>query len=200
MDPLIDALITQGYFIWDDFLESEEVLRLRDAIPEKWKEARIGRNDDLIKVERIRSDKIQWLQAGKSQAVDEYLAKMEEIRLAVNRYLYLGLFEYEAHFAKYEQGDFYQKHLDSFRGQENSKLTTVFYLNDTWQEGNGGELVMYDLQVQHLQTVQPKGGRLVVFLSEQFPHEVLTSHVDRFSIAGWFRINGVRDNMLDISR
>lgn len=132
MDPLIDALITQGYFIWDDFLESEEVLRLRDAIPEKWKEARIGRNDDLIKVERIRSDKIQWLQAGKSQAVDEYLAKMEEIRLAVNRYLYLGLFEYEAHFAKYEQGDFYQKHLDSFRGQENRKLTTVFYLNDTW--------------------------------------------------------------------
>ncbi|KJR24870.1 SM-20 protein [Vibrio navarrensis] len=200
MDPLIDALITQGYFIWDDFLESEEVLRLRDAIPEKWKEARIGRNDDLIKVERIRSDKIQWLQAGKSQAVDEYLAKMEEIRLAVNRYLYLGLFEYEAHFAKYEQGDFYQKHLDSFRGQENRKLTTVFYLNDTWQEGNGGELVMYDLQDQHLQTVQPKGGRLVVFLSELFPHEVLTSHVDRFSIAGWFRINGVRDNMLDISR
>lgn len=125
---------------------------------------------------------------------------MEEIRLAVNRYLYLGLFEYEAHFAKYEQGDFYQKHLDSFRGQENRKLTTVFYLNDTWQEGNGGELVMYDLQDQHLQTVQPKGGRLVVFLSEQFPHEVLTSHVDRFSIAGWFRINGVRDNMLDISR
>lgn len=59
---------------------------------------------------------------------------------------------------------------------------------------------MYDLQDQHLQTVQPKGGRLVVFLSEQFPHEVLTSHVDRFSIAGWFRINGVRDNMLDISR
>ncbi|MBG0755245.1 2OG-Fe(II) oxygenase [Vibrio cidicii] len=200
MDPLIDALITQGYFIWDDFLESEEVLRLRDAIPEKWKEARIGRNDDLIKVERIRSDKIQWLQAGKSQAVDEYLAKMEEIRLAVNRYLYLGLFEYEAHFAKYEQGDFYQKHLDSFRGQENRKLTTVFYLNDTWQKGNGGELVMYDLQDRLLQTVQPKGGRLVVFLSEMFPHEVLTSHVDRFSIAGWFRINGVRDNMLDIPR
>lgn len=75
MDPLIDALITQGYFIWDDFLESEEVLRLRDAIPEKWKEARIGRNDDLIKVERIRSDKIQWLQAGSHRPLMSILPK-----------------------------------------------------------------------------------------------------------------------------
>jgi SM-20-related protein len=30
---------------------------------------------------------------------------------------------------------------------------------------------------------------LVVFLSEEFPHEVLPTATDRYSIAGWFRVN-----------
>ncbi|HDY7991689.1 TPA: 2OG-Fe(II) oxygenase [Vibrio vulnificus] len=200
MEKLIDALITHGYYIWDDFLDSQSVADLREAIPENWKQARIGRNDDLLKATKIRSDKIQWLQRENAIAVGHYLDVMEEIRLSVNRYLYLGLFEYEAHFAKYEPGDFYQKHLDSFQGQENRKLTTVFYMNEHWQPGDGGELHLYDLQDNLLEIIAPKSGRLVVFLSELFPHEVLTSHINRYSIAGWFRINGVRDNLLDISK
>lgn len=40
--------------------------------------------------------------------VASFLDKMEEIRLEANRHFFLGLFEYEAHFAKYEKGDFYQ--------------------------------------------------------------------------------------------
>ncbi|HAU8250080.1 TPA: SM-20 protein [Vibrio vulnificus] len=200
MEKLIDALITHGYYIWDDFLDSQSVADLREAIPENWKQARIGRNDDLLKATKIRSDKIQWLQSHQGEAVSHYLALMDHIRLQVNRHLYLGLFEYEAHFAKYEPGDFYQKHLDSFQGQENRKLTTVFYMNEHWQLGDGGELHLYDLQDNLLEIIAPKSGRLVVFLSELFPHEVLISHINRYSIAGWFRINGVRDNLLDISK
>ncbi|HAS6348531.1 2OG-Fe(II) oxygenase [Vibrio sp. IRLE0018] len=200
MEKLIDALITHGYYVWDDFLDPKSVAQLREAIPSQWKQARIGRNEDLVKATKIRSDKIQWIKRDKEVAVDHYLDLMEEIRLSVNRYLYLGLFEYEAHFAKYEPGDFYQKHLDSFQGQENRKLTTVFYMNEHWSEGDGGELLVYDLDDQLLEKVPPVSGRLVVFLSEMFPHEVLTSHINRYSIAGWFRINGVRDNLLDISK
>ncbi len=62
MEKLIDALITHGYYIWDDFLDSQSVADLREAIPANWKQARIGRNDDLVKATKIRSDKIQWLQ------------------------------------------------------------------------------------------------------------------------------------------
>ncbi|MCR9834819.1 2OG-Fe(II) oxygenase [Vibrio parahaemolyticus] len=199
MNKLIDALATDGYYIWDDFLSDEEVTQLRDCIPDNWKKARIGRNDDVTRIESIRSDKIQWLKPAMGQPIANYLSKMEEIRQEVNRHFFLGLFEYEAHFAKYEKGDFYQKHLDCFKGNENRRLTTVFYMNESWSEEDAGELVVYDLNDKEIATIPPRGGRLLVFLSEQFPHEVLPTNAERFSIAGWFRINGVRDNLLDIA-
>ncbi|MDF4404475.1 2OG-Fe(II) oxygenase [Vibrio parahaemolyticus] len=199
MNKLIDALATDGYYIWDDFLSEEEVTQLRDCIPDNWKKARIGRNDDVTRIESIRSDKIQWLKPAMGQPIANYLSKMEEIRQEVNRHFFLGLFEYEAHFAKYEKGDFYQKHLDCFKGNENRRLTTVFYMNESWSEEDAGELVVYDLNNKEIATIPPRGGRLLVFLSEQFPHEVLPTNAERFSIAGWFRINGVRDNLLDIA-
>ncbi|HHF3018075.1 TPA: 2OG-Fe(II) oxygenase [Vibrio diabolicus] len=200
MNKMIDALATNGYYIWDDFLPEQEVAQLRDCIPSNWKKARIGRNDDVTRIESIRSDKIQWLSPNMGHAVASYLDKMEEIRQEVNRHLFLGLFEYEAHFAKYEKGDFYQKHLDCFKGNENRRLTTVFYMNESWTEEDAGELVVYDLNDNKIATIPPRSGRLFVFLSEQFPHEVLPTNAERFSIAGWFRINGVRDNLLDIAR
>ncbi|ANB96835.1 2OG-Fe(II) oxygenase [Vibrio parahaemolyticus] len=199
MNKLIDALATDGYYIWDDFLSEDEVTQLRDCIPDNWKKARIGRNDDVTRIESIRSDKIQWLKPAMGQPIANYLSKMEEIRQEVNRHFFLGLFEYEAHFAKYEKGDFYQKHLDCFKGNENRRLTTVFYMNESWSEEDAGELVVYDLNDKEIATIPPRGGRLLVFLSEQFPHEVLPTNAERFSIAGWFRINGVRDNLLDIA-
>ncbi|EHR5761306.1 SM-20 protein [Vibrio parahaemolyticus] len=199
MNKLIDALATDGYYIWDDFLSEDEVTQLRNCIPDNWKKARIGRNDDVTRIESIRSDKIQWLKPAMGQPIANYLSKMEEIRQEVNRHFFLGLFEYEAHFAKYEKGDFYQKHLDCFKGNENRRLTTVFYMNESWSEEDAGELVVYDLNDKEIATIPPRGGRLLVFLSEQFPHEVLPTNAQRFSIAGWFRINGVRDNLLDIA-
>ncbi|MCG9609477.1 2OG-Fe(II) oxygenase [Vibrio harveyi] len=199
MNKLIDALSTHGYYIWDDFISQEEVAELRDCIPDDWKKARIGRNDDVTRIETIRSDKIQWLKRDMGAPVASFLDKMEEIRLEANRHFFLGLFEYEAHFAKYEKGDFYQKHLDCFKGNENRRLTTVFYMNESWSEENAGELVVYDLNDNKIATIPPRSGRLFVFLSEQFPHEVLPTNAERFSIAGWFRINGVKDNQLDIA-
>lgn len=199
MDELIDAIATRGYYIWDEFLSEEEVNQLRDCIPDNWKKARIGRNEEATRKESIRGDKIQWLKPEMGSPIASYLSKMEAIRQEANRYLYLGLFEYEAHFAKYEKGDFYKKHLDSFKGNENRRLTTVLYLNESWSEEDAGELVVYDLNDNLVTTIPPRGGRLVVFLSEHFPHEVLPTNASRFSIAGWFRINGVRDNVLDIA-
>lgn len=199
-DKLIDTLFTQGWFVWDNFLTSHEVSELKACIPTDWSQAGVGRNDEYMTKKAIRSDKIQWLQSDMGPPVSDFLQRMNDVRLEVNRHLFLGLFEYEAHFAKYEQGDFYQKHVDCFRGQENRKLTTVFYLNEDWQPEHGGRLKMYDLDDNELAMLDPKAGRLVVFLSELFPHEVLPVTQQRVSIAGWFRTNGVSGNQLDIAR
>ena len=85
MNQLIDALSTQGYFVWDDFLTHEEVVALRDCIPENWKKARIGRNDEVTRESSIRSDKIQWVHRDMGEPASQFLDKMEQIRLAANQ-------------------------------------------------------------------------------------------------------------------
>jgi SM-20-related protein len=51
-----------------------------------------------------------------------------------------------------------------------------------------------------LLSVQPLHGTVVVFLSEEFPHEVLPASRDRYSIAGWFRVNGSTAERVDPPR
>ena len=45
-DKLIDALFTQGWFVWDDFLAQDEVKAVKACIPNDWSQAGIGRNDE----------------------------------------------------------------------------------------------------------------------------------------------------------
>ncbi|OAT46612.1 SM20-related protein [Proteus hauseri ATCC 700826] len=196
---LLEQIAEKGWCVWDDFLTPEAVQQLKACFGENTQQARIGRNENLLSETTIRSDKISWLEPIMGEPVQHYLMQMESIQRAVNREFFLGLFEYEAHFACYEKGAFYKKHLDAFKENASRRLTTVLYLNDEWTEQDGGELKIYDLDDNELATVAPKGGRLVVFLSEQFPHEVLPTNKERISIAGWFRVNGVRDNFLDIA-
>ncbi|WP_243032549.1 2OG-Fe(II) oxygenase [Vibrio cincinnatiensis] len=200
LEKLLDAIAEQGWYVWDDFLTPDQVSRLRFCAYKSWQRARVGRQDEAQHISQIRSDKIQWLKESMGQPIQDYLDQMEQIRQQVNQHFFLGLFEYEAHFAKYEVGDFYKKHLDAFRGNENRKLTTVFYMNPHWCAADGGELKLYDLNDQWIETIAPTSGRLVVFLSERFPHEVLPTQAERISIAGWFRTNGVTENRLDIAR
>lgn len=196
---LLEQIAEKGWCVWDDFLTPEAVQQLRACFGENTQQARIGRNEKLLSETTIRSDKISWLKPEIGEPVQHFLTQMGSIQRAVNREFFLGLFEYEAHFACYEVGAFYKKHLDAFKVNISRRLTTVLYLNDEWTTEDGGELVIYDLDDKELATVAPKGGRLVVFLSEQFPHEVRVTNKERISIAGWFRVNGVRDNFLDIA-
>ena len=110
------------------------------------------------------------------------------MRLTLNRTLQLGLFEFESHFARYAAGTFYARHIDQFRGDSHRKLSCVLYLNENWQLEDGGELRFYlNGDGAEFEDVLPQGGRLVVFLSGQFAHEVLPAKRERMSIAGWFK-------------
>ncbi|PJG58862.1 SM-20 protein [Aeromonas cavernicola] len=196
----MDAIYTRGWVVVDDFLTAHEVEHLSQCLPHEWQAAGIGRAALHHANRQIRRDQIHWLDPTLGSPVADYLSRLEALRLVVNQSLMLGLFDYEAHFARYDSGDFYARHRDAFAGQSNRRLTSVCYLNNDWQPAAGGVLRMYDDSEQFLIDIEPQGGRLVLFLSEGFPHEVLPANQVRYSIAGWFRVNGHQHGRLDPPR
>ncbi len=155
--------------------------------------AGVGRGPFQEVREGIRGDHIQWLEAGQVEVCDRYLELMDSLRLALNRGLFLGLEDYESHFALYPPGAFYRKHVDRFRDDDRRMVSAVLYLNQAWLPEHGGQLRMYlnnELQDEMHYDVQPTGGCLVVFLSGEIPHEVMPSSRERLSLTGWFRRRG----------
>jgi len=148
--------------------------------------ASVGRGAAQALRPEIRSDHIQWLNAGQSAACDRYLLIMDGLRLALNRALFLGLDEYESHFAFYAPGASYQRHLDRFRDDDSRTVSVVIYLNPDWLVGQGGALRLHP-DGAAASDIAPEGSRLVLFLSADMVHEVLPATRDRLSLAGWFR-------------
>ena len=187
---ITDALVRDGYIILENTLEEGFLKRLLLSAKDEsfYKKAGISSSENLHIDGTRRRDKTLWIDED-GASLSEYLAFSEGLREYLNRSLYLGLTYYEAHFALYEKGDFYEKHLDAFKGSKNRVVTTVLYLNEEWREEDGGELIIYDENNKIIKTVIPQMGTLVVFLSDKFPHEVLPTNKKRHSIAGWFRVD-----------
>ncbi|WP_323750801.1 2OG-Fe(II) oxygenase [Marinobacter sp.] len=150
--------------------------------------AGIGRGADLLKDRSVRRDKIVWMDGASAPQV-ELFRFFDRIREGLNRRLFLGLKRYEAHYATYQPGDFYKRHVDSFQGRASRMISLVLYLNDNWGLEDGGELRIFD-SADHESPVgllRPETGRAAFFLSETVPHEVLPARRTRYSIACWFR-------------
>ncbi len=153
--------------------------------------AAVGRGEKRDVRAETRGDRIYWLDPGRpSDAQRAVMDGLEALRLAINSALYLGLFEYEGHFAIYPRGAFYRRHLDQFQDNPKRVVSCILYLNDDWCESDGGQLRLYlDAAVDgpHMD-INPHGGTLVTFLSDRFYHEVLPATRERLSLTGWFRI------------
>jgi SM-20-related protein len=97
------------------------------------------------------------------------------------------------------------------KGDKNRRqLTFSLYLNEEWEERDGGKLRVYlprncskavdggecvqggnggrttTEELEEYMDVTPQGGTCAIFLSADFPHEVLPSKADRRSLTGWF--------------
>jgi SM-20-related protein len=134
---------------------------------------------------------VKWLEPGDG-AVEQgsYLAWLEDLRLALNRQFFLGLFEFEGHFAIYPEGAFYKPHLDRHAGTSDRIVTVILYLNAAWQPGDGGELKLWTTAGKKddaFQLIEPRLGTVVCFMAADFWHEVLPAVKTRMSITGWFR-------------
>lgn len=148
--------------------------------------ARVGSAVNKQRVETIRGDFTFWINP--LDPPIEFLPAIDflnDLRDGLNKKFYLGLRDFECHLAYYPAGTFYQKHSDRFQSSGTRSLSFVFYLNESWNDDNGGELILYNKDDTVLSQIKPNPGSFICFLSEEFPHEVKSANIERRSFTGW---------------
>jgi len=182
-----NELSETGLTILDDFLTADDLNAIHSDIAQ-WREmkafrrAGVGKGGKYRLADKIRRDEILWFDPqALTQAQKIIWDQMMLLKESVNRHLFLGLRSFEGHYAIYQPGGFYEKHVDAFSGDSDRQVSTVLYLNRQWKTGDGGELRVFQ------KDIEPIPGRLVCFLSDQIEHQVLPTKTERFSFAGWFK-------------
>lgn len=208
LEDQLSKITEHGFCVMDNFITQSVVLALANEITVLSNAALMheaGTGQTLVTLNKqLRGDSIYWLnEADASVAQQIYLDQMETLRLGLNQHLYLGLFALESHLALYPIGASYKKHIDRFKtnntrtvGQAVRQVSCILYLNQDWLVEDGGHLRLYlnqacettdasQLDIAHLD-IAPMSGRLVMFLSDTFYHEVLPATRSRISLTGWF--------------
>ncbi len=148
--------------------------------------AGIGNKTLLVQDKLVRGDLIYWLdRAHNDPHENDFFDLMDRFIAYLNATCYTGITGYEFHYALYEKGTFYKRHLDQFRSDKGRSFSMIMYLNANWQEKDGGELRVY--HSDHTQTIAPQHGKCVFFKSSELEHEVLLTHQPRLSITGWLK-------------
>lgn len=191
IESILAGIQEQGFGIADNVISHKTVVRLRAcadlrAIRGEFKPAAIGAARSKQQRPDVRGDQTCWLQEPLYPAEREARQLLEQLRLGLNRELILGLFDIETHYALYPPAAVYARHVDQPEGSSARRVTFALYLNLEWDAAAGGELRLYDAQ-QPIADIEPRGGRLVCFLTPGREHEVLPAKRVRMALTGWFR-------------
>lgn len=192
IEKILKDIEQQGWAVQENFFSKELIHELKSTLSSlreqgTLKQAGVGRENNLHIEQSIRSDEISWFDENN---LNEYQIKFlditKQLQDAINEKFYLGLFELEIHFALYAPNAFYKRHLDQHQNQDTRVVTIISYLNENWEDKDGGELQLYVKDGKTI-SVHPKAGTLVCFMSAEFEHEVLPAKRERASLTGWFR-------------
>ena len=190
-DSLIDSFIDTKVGIAKDFLSARLSAHLKENLISLFQEKRMqhaGTGNDVAVVhdKLVRSDMIYWLDRKHNNLYEnEFFDLMDDFVGYLNSSCYTGITSYEFHYALYEEGSFYKKHIDQFGNNESRQYSMIMYLNTDWMENDGGELCIH--HSGHLQNISPESGKSVFFKSNELEHEVLLTHKPRMSITGWLK-------------
>lgn len=188
---LVNRYLETKVGLADSFLTPEHTASLRENVVRLFNQnemhpAGVGNGAKLYKDPTNRGDKIFWLdRKHKSPAENAFLDIIDSFVEFLNRTCYAGITGYEFHYALYDTGTFYRRHIDQFRTDKGREFTIIVYLNENWNGENGGELCIYTPE-KELQ-ITPDSGRCVFFKSSELEHEVLISRAPRMSLTGWLK-------------
>ncbi len=199
LDRAVAALRDPGWGVIDGFLPDTLWRKLAEQAREGFERgefhpAGIGEGAEVTT--DVRGDAIRWLHPQEARGAERaFWARIEQLRLAINRNLWLGLMEYECHYARYPAGAFYRRHLDRLRDRPERTVTLITYLNEAWTEADGGALRIFPEGSEPVE-ILPLGGRAVIFLSEALEHEVLPARRPRLALTGWYRRRAYRGRLV----
>lgn len=190
-DLLIDSYLDNNIGIDTCFLNEalskglhQNVLQLQKD--ELMKDAGIGNEHIKDPKQKMRSDKIYWMDKNHPNIFEqEFLRLVEDFIDRLNSTCYAGINAYEFHYAVYEEGSFYKRHKDQFKNDNNRNFSLINYLNENWLEEDGGQLLVYQNKI--VQKVLPQSQTAVFFKSDEIEHEVTVANRSRMSITGWLK-------------
>lgn len=189
LERILTEIETKGYSYTEGLIGQDELKAINEffrAHRSEFVPAMIGPLHSKQRDESIRGDYTFWVDPlSPIPEVKGLIDFLNRLLQGLNARFYLGLKQFECHFAFYPPGTFYKKHSDRFETSSTRTLSFIFYLNEEWNSGKGGELVLFDRGNNLLQTIVPLPGSFVCFLSEEFPHEVKKATQERRSLTGW---------------
>ena len=190
-EELIQGLISNQFGVVDDFLDQDLIIGLRLNLQKRrnaneMHPAGIGKRFSFQKNLKVRGDQISWIDNASEDSFEKsFVNRISALVDYLNRTCYAGINDFEFHYAFYEEGSFYKRHLDQFQADLGRKFSLVTYLNDNWSDDNGGKLSLY-LHDRDI-SIFPYGARSVFFKSDEVEHEVHPANRSRISIAGWLK-------------
>ncbi|OKS84826.1 hypothetical protein RG47T_0261 [Mucilaginibacter polytrichastri] len=190
-NTLIDSFIDNQVGIADDFLSTALAAHLKANLLSLYQNKLLNHagtgNALLVSHDKlVRSDQIYWLDRKHNNAFEnDFFSLMDSFVAHLNSTCYTGITGYEFHYALYEEGSFYKKHLDQFKNNGSRQYSMIMYLNAGWVIADGGQLCIH--HADHLQNISPINGKSVFFKSSELEHEVLLANKARMSITGWLK-------------
>lgn len=192
-EDLIQGLLHQDFGICQGLLDETTIIGLRSNLLQylengEMHAAGVGQKFDFSKNAAVRGDLIKWIEADTTDPYEIILLdRVREFFLYLNRTCFTSINDFEFHYAFYEQGSFYKRHLDQFKNDRGRQFSLVFYINENWLEIDGGNLSIYR-EGRPTANIYPTAGTAVFFKSDRIEHEVHLSPTRyRLSIAGWLK-------------
>lgn len=191
-EELIEGFLNHKVGVSTQFLSTE----LTNALSENLRmlhhegqmiSAGVGDAQNRTLDKTIRRDKIYWMDNATTNIAErEFLSIIDEFVSYLNRTCFTAINDYEFHYAVYEAGSFYKRHIDQFRNNNFRKFSLITYLNEDWKEEDGGSLLLYR-DNGTVDSILPTAQRAVFFKSDEMEHEVAVATRARMSITGWLK-------------
>ncbi|PQJ08841.1 proline hydroxylase [Flavipsychrobacter stenotrophus] len=191
-EELIEGFITGNIGISENFLSTSLAAALHQNLLQRDSDdlmvrAGIGNSQVSDSAQTHRGDKTCWLEAlTKDSAEMEFLDIIDQFISHLNSTCYTGLTSCEFHYALYEEGKGYARHKDQFRNHNARKFSMISYLNENWEEADGGQLIIHNKDHSAL-FILPNNQKAVFFQSDKIEHEVAIAQRPRMSITGWLK-------------